>query len=51
MDYLHHNPVKHGYVDKVMDWPYSTFRHHVQRGLYLENWGLGDVDIHVGEPG
>ena len=51
MDYLHYNPVKHGYVDKVMDWPYSTFRHHVQRGPYPENWGVGDIDIRVGEPG
>ncbi len=51
MDYLHYNPVKHGYADKVMDWPYSTFKHHVQRGLYSENWGEGDIDICVGEPG
>ncbi len=51
MDYLHNNPVKHGYVDKALDWPYSTFRHHVQRGFYPENWGVGDMDIDVGEPG
>jgi len=51
MDYLHYNPVKHGYVDKVMEWPYSTFMHHVQRGLYPENWGVGDIDIRAGEPG
>jgi len=51
MDYLHYNPVKHGYVKNVTDWPYSTFRHHVQRGLYSENWGVGDIDIRVGEPG
>jgi hypothetical protein len=40
-----------GYANKVMDWPYSTFKHHVQRGLYPENWGVGDIDIRVGEPG
>ena len=51
MDYLHYNPVKHGYIKKVMDWPYSTFRHHVRHGLYAENWGAGDVDIRAGEPG
>ncbi|MEA3548597.1 MAG: transposase [Thermodesulfobacteriota bacterium] len=51
MDYLHFNPVKHGYVDRVIDWPYSTFRNHVQRGLYPENWGVGDIDICAGEPG
>ena len=51
MDYLHYNPVKHGYVENVMDWPYSTFRHHVQQGLYPENWAANDVDIRAGEPG
>jgi len=51
MDYLHYNPVKHGYVDRVMDWPHSTFRHHVKQGLYPENWAVSDIDISAGEPG
>jgi len=25
MDYVHINPVKHGLVQRVKDWPYSTF--------------------------
>jgi putative transposase len=25
MDYVHINPVKHGYVNSVKDWPYSSF--------------------------
>ena len=25
MDYVHFNPVKHGHVSRVSDWPYSTF--------------------------
>lgn len=24
INYIHHNPVKHGYVDKWQDWPYSS---------------------------
>jgi len=24
MNYIHHNPVKHGYVKKWTDWPYSS---------------------------
>ncbi|MGH8561841.1 MAG: REP-associated tyrosine transposase, partial [Nevskiales bacterium] len=24
-DYIHFNPVKHGYVENVRDWPYSSF--------------------------
>ena len=26
IDYVHFNPVKHGYVTSPADWPYSTFR-------------------------
>ena len=51
MDYLHYNPVKHGYVDKVMNWPYSTFQHHVQQGHYPEHWGVDNIKLDVGEPG
>ncbi|HEY5602579.1 MAG TPA: transposase [Gammaproteobacteria bacterium] len=39
MDYIHFNPVKHGLVKQVKDWPYSTFHKYVANGLYPENWG------------
>ena len=39
MDYLHFNPVKHGHVSRVCDWPYSTFQHWVDAGIYAEDWG------------
>src|SRR5258706_384544 len=29
MDYLHFNPVNHGLVKRVWDWPYSSFHRHV----------------------
>src|SRR5579872_2724577 len=25
VNYIHYNPVKHGYVKRVKDWPYSSF--------------------------
>ncbi|MDH5444768.1 MAG: transposase [Gammaproteobacteria bacterium] len=50
MDYLHYNPVKHGYVNKVIDWPYSTFRRLVCQGMYPECWGTEKTDIEVGKP-
>lgn len=25
-NYIHHNPVKHGYVTDMADWPYSSYR-------------------------
>ncbi len=29
LNYVHHNPVKHGYVDKWMDWPYSSAEEYI----------------------
>jgi len=43
MDYVHYNPVKHGYVRRVIEWPYSTFHRYVQLGIYPENWGGGSI--------
>ncbi len=39
MDYIHFNPVKHGYVDAVGAWPYSSFRRLAKAGWYPEDWG------------
>lgn len=39
MDYIHWNPVKHGYVSRVREWPYSTFHRYVRAGFYPEDWG------------
>jgi putative transposase len=44
MDYIHYNPVKHGLVKQVRDWPYSTFHRYVNQGVYPENWG-GSVSL------
>ena len=49
MDYLHFNPVKHGHVRQVKDWPYSTFRDLVEQGIYPEDWAGSDVEMSVGE--
>jgi len=38
MDYIHINPVKHGLVTQVVDWPYSTFHHLVDQGVYNNSW-------------
>ncbi len=38
LDYIHFNPVKHGFVDRVADWPYSTFHRYVQEGMYPMEW-------------
>jgi putative transposase len=43
VDYVHINPVKHGLVNQVKDWPYSTFHKLVEQGVYPENWG-GEIE-------
>lgn len=39
VEYIHWNPVKHGYVKTVVEWPYSTFHRFVKQGLYPPDWG------------
>jgi putative transposase len=42
MDYVHYNPVKHGYAARVKDWPYSTFHGLVGQGVYPADWGTNE---------
>jgi putative transposase len=42
MDYIHFNPVRHGYVRTPGEWPHSTFSKWVNRGVYPANWAAGD---------
>ena len=44
MHYIHYNPVKHGLVKNVRDWPYSTFHRYVENGIYEADWGGGEVE-------
>jgi putative transposase len=39
LDYLHWNPVKHGLVRAVSEWPWSSFHRLVKRGIYARDWG------------
>ena len=39
VDYIHWNPVKHGLVENVCDWPWSSFHRFVRGGQYDINWG------------
>ncbi len=44
VDYIHFNPVKHGLVARVGDWPHSSFHRYVRHGLLPEDWA-GDVSL------
>lgn len=50
VDYIHWNPVKHGCVKRVRDWPYSSFHSYVRNGVYPVNWASDDErEIDAGE--
>lgn len=38
IDYIHYNPVKHGLVQSVCEWPHSTFHGYVKKGILHEEW-------------
>jgi len=40
IDYIHYNPVKHGYVQNPADWPHGSFQKALQEGLYPIGWGM-----------
>ena len=39
MDYIHYNPVKHGYVENPAEWKHGSFSTAVSKGWYDETWG------------
>jgi len=41
-DYIHYNPVKHGLVERAVDWEWSSFHRYVKEGIYDANWVGGD---------
>lgn len=50
VDYIHFNPVKHGYVEKAVNWPHSSFHRHVRLGLVSADWGdVSNSELSVGE--
>ena len=38
INYVYINPLKHGLVSQIRDWPYSSFHRDVARGLYQADW-------------
>jgi putative transposase len=51
VDYIHFNPVKHGLVSRVRDWPHSSFHSFVRQGLLPQDWAgeISDGDSSYGE--
>jgi len=38
-DVVHVNPLEHGLVYRLIEWPYSSFHRYVEKGVYPANWG------------
>ena len=38
IDYVHINPMKHGLVSRLCDWPHSSFHRYVRDGLLSADW-------------
>jgi putative transposase len=52
LNYIHYNPVKHGYVTRVSDWGWSSFHRYVEEGYYEKDWGNESdlkFDLNYGE--
>lgn len=39
VDYIHYNPVKHGYVHRASEWPYSSIHRYIKAGVIANDWG------------
>ncbi len=50
VEYCYINPIKHGLVSRVSDWPHSSFHRDVHRGIFAKDWaGEPSVDGEFGE--
>ena len=53
IEYIFFNPVKHGLVEYVSEWPWSSFHRFVRLGFYPNEWGGSEVreerDMILGE--
>ena len=46
-DYIHFNPIKHGLVDNLSRWEWSTYHKYVHMGYYDDNRQPTDVDMEI----
>ena len=49
VDYVHINPFKHGLVEQVCDWPYSSFHRFVAAEIYPHDWVGSVAELSGGE--
>ncbi|HYG89521.1 MAG TPA: transposase [Azospirillum sp.] len=50
IDYIHWNPVKHGYAQAASDWAHSSFHSFVRKGIYPPSWASTDTCLATSGP-
>jgi len=43
VDYVHYNPLKHGLVERLEDWPWSTYHRYLRDGFYYGPSPFNDI--------
>ena len=49
IDYIHYNPVKHGYTHLPSEWPYSSIHKFIKRGWLSAEWSDEGTASHIRE--
>lgn len=49
VDYIHHNPVKHGLVTDPFAWPWSSIHRDGRRGILGSDWSRRDPPMSFGD--
>jgi putative transposase len=50
MNYIHYNPVKHGLVERAVDWPWTSLHRLIEEGKYPAHWGEGiEIPEEIGQ--
>ncbi|MFG6489199.1 transposase [Roseateles sp. BYS78W] len=50
VDYIHFNPVKHGWVERAADWPRSSIHRFIRDGVVDASWAsVSGVEMDAGE--
>ena len=47
VNYIHYNPVKHGYVKNAVDWEYSSIHQYINKGVIHRDWGYREENIDI----
>jgi putative transposase len=51
LDYIHFNPVRHGFTRRPSEYAFSSFHYYVKKGWYTPEWGnimpdnIKDMDL------